>query len=56
MFHELYKKMDLSKTKTVAVNAGYKMPGVVREIFLEENQSKKSVSDYSETNFGYKLI
>ena len=33
-FHELYKKMELSKTKVVAVDAGYKTPGVVREIFL----------------------
>ena len=34
MFHELYKKMDLRRTKIVAVDAGYKTPGVVREIFL----------------------
>ena len=34
MFHELYKKMDLSQTQIVAVDAGYKTPGVVREIFL----------------------
>ena len=34
MFHELYKKMNLSKTQIVAVDAGYKTPGVVREIFL----------------------
>ena len=34
LFHELYRKLDLSKTKTVAVDAGYKTPGVVREIFL----------------------
>ena len=34
MFHELYKKMYLSRTQTVAVDAGYKTPGVVREIFL----------------------
>ena len=33
MFHELYKKMELSKTEVVAVDAGYKTPGVVREIF-----------------------
>ena len=32
MFHELYKKMDLSRTQIVAVDAGYKTPGVVREI------------------------
>ena len=34
MFHELYKKMDLSKTEVVAVDAGYKTVGVLREIFL----------------------
>ena len=34
LFHELYKKLDLSKTQTVTVDAGYKTPGVVREIFL----------------------
>ena len=33
MFHELYKKMDLSRTQIVALDAGYKTPGVVREIF-----------------------
>lgn len=33
MFHELYKKMDLRRTQIVAVDAGYKTPGVVREIF-----------------------
>lgn len=32
-FHELYKKLDLSKTQTVAVDAVYKTPRVVREIF-----------------------
>ena len=26
LFHELYKKMELSKTQTVAVDAGYKTP------------------------------
>ena len=34
MFHELYKKMDLSRTQIVAVDAGYKTPGVVREISM----------------------
>ena len=33
MFHELYKKMDLRRTQIVALDAGYKTPGVVREIF-----------------------
>ena len=31
VFHELYKKMDLSKTEVVAVDAGYKTPGVLAE-------------------------
>ena len=34
MFHRLSKKMDLSRTQIVAVDAGYKTPGVIREIFL----------------------
>lgn len=34
MFHELYKKMELSQTEVVAVDAGYKTPSVVQEIFL----------------------
>lgn len=34
LFHELYKKMELSRTEVIAIDAGYKTPGVVREIFL----------------------
>ena len=44
MFHELYKKMDLSRTQIVAVDAGYKTPGVVREIF---NSGKKPAVPYT---------
>ena len=47
-FHELYRKLDLSKTQTVAVDAGYKTPGVVREIFLS---GKTPAVPYTRTAF-----
>ena len=33
-FHQLYEKLDLTKTQIVALDAGYKTPSVLRKIFL----------------------
>lgn len=33
-FHQLYEKLDLTKTKIVALDAGYKTPSVLRKNFL----------------------
>ena len=35
-FHQLYDKLDLKNTKTVALDAGFKTPAVLRKIFLSE--------------------
>ena len=39
MFHELYKKMELSRTQIVAVDAGYKTPKeTIERIFADAKE------------------